>query len=213
MRIQSTATQVNTIRRARLTSLRLKGEVLPGAKAAGQFGGPAMVALRQSCAWLVAVGWKGEVHVKTGSPPGTDRSSGSQMAPKSRRVEVRAPIRAERQGNACGAKGGRKAEAEERGRCYKSRNRLLLGARTPAAKSARTRIGKLLACATGRQTSGGESWPPCVAACVLVERQNADWRAGCGRSACPVRREGRRKPMRRPYPLSKKACGLHRRWA
>jgi hypothetical protein len=30
--------------------------------------------------------------------------------PKSRRVEVRAPIGAQRQGNACGAKGGRKAD-------------------------------------------------------------------------------------------------------
>ena len=27
-----------------------------------------------------------------------------------------------------------------------------------------------------------------------------DWRAGCGRSARPVRREGARNPMRAPYP-------------
>ncbi|MFN0125721.1 MAG: hypothetical protein ACKV19_03425, partial [Verrucomicrobiales bacterium] len=29
---------------------------------------------------------------------------------------------------------------------------------------------------------------------------NADWRAGCGKSARPVRWEGRRNPMWRPYP-------------
>ncbi|MFZ3156285.1 MAG: hypothetical protein WA124_02140, partial [Smithella sp.] len=28
------------------------------------------------------------------------------------------------------------------------------------------------------------------------------WRAGCGKSASPVRREGRRKPMLCPYPYS-----------
>ena len=31
-------------------------------------------------------------------------------------------------------------------------------------------------------------------------KQLTDWRAGCGRPARPVRREGRLKPMRRPYP-------------
>jgi len=30
----------------------------------------------------------------------------------------------------------------------------------------------------------------------------ANWRAGCGKSASPVRREGARKTMRSPYPLS-----------
>ena len=32
--------------------------------------------------------------------------------------------------------------------------------------------------------------------------KTTDRRAGCGRSASPVRREGRCKPMRRPYPYS-----------
>ncbi|MGB6220589.1 hypothetical protein, partial [Haloferula sp.] len=34
---------------------------------------------------------------------------------------------------------------------------------------------------------------------VSVMEQTTDWRAGCGRSACPVRRGERRKPMRRSY--------------
>ncbi len=34
---------------------------------------------------------------------------------------------------------------------------------------------------------------------VSVTEQTTDWRAGCGRSACPVRRGERRKPMRRSY--------------
>ena len=33
----------------------------------------------------------------------------------------------------------------------------------------------------------------------------ANWRAGCGRSASPVRREGERKSMRSPYPYQLKA--------
>jgi len=32
------------------------------------------------------------------------------------------------------------------------------------------------------------------------EGETIDWRAGCGKSASPVRREGRPRPMRRPYP-------------
>jgi hypothetical protein len=34
------------------------------------------------------------------------------------------------------------------------------------------------------------------------EAETTDRRAGCGRSARPVRREGWRKPMRYPYPYS-----------
>ena len=30
--------------------------------------------------------------------------------------------------------------------------------------------------------------------------KTTNWRAGCGKSASPVRREGRRKPMRCSYP-------------
>ncbi|MFZ2657970.1 MAG: hypothetical protein WAX69_23770, partial [Victivallales bacterium] len=37
----------------------------------------------------------------------------------------------------------------------------------------------------------------------LDVRAIANWRAGCGKSASPVRREGERKPMRSPYPYRK----------
>jgi hypothetical protein len=33
-----------------------------------------------------------------------------------------------------------------------------------------------------------------------LEGKTTDWRAGCGRSARPVRREGEFKPMGSPYP-------------
>ena len=39
--------------------------------------------------------------------------------------------------------------------------------------------------------------PASLSACPL-RGKTTDWRAGCGRSASPVRREGR--PDRRPYP-------------
>jgi len=40
--------------------------------------------------------------------------------------------------------------------------------------------------------------------------KTTDRRAGCGRSASPVRREGRRKPMRRPYPYVRLRAGAIR---
>ena len=109
-RIQSTAIQVNMIRRARLMSLRGKGEVELTAETVG--------AVARSKHGDRATG----VCVVDGSR--LERGSGcedgrttwdrpefmAQMKrPKSRRVEVRAPIGVEKQGNACGAKGGRKA--------------------------------------------------------------------------------------------------------
>ena len=36
--------------------------------------------------------------------------------------------------------------------------------------------------------------------------KTTNWRAGCGKSASPVRREGRRKSMRRSYPYSVIKC-------
>ena len=41
-----------------------------------------------------------------------------------------------------------------------------------------------------------------------LEGQTIDRRAGCGRSASPVRREGRSKPIDLPYPYSAQAAGL-----
>src|SRR6516165_5111048 len=35
-----------------------------------------------------------------------------------------------------------------------------------------------------------------------------NWRAGCGKSACPVRREGWHNPMRHPYPY-RQAAEVH----
>src|SRR5580765_6728321 len=55
-------------------------------------------------------GWKCERR-KQGDPPGPERCSWSQ-GPKSRRAGVRASIVAGKQGNACGAKGCRKVEAQ-----------------------------------------------------------------------------------------------------
>jgi hypothetical protein len=37
--------------------------------------------------------------------------------------------------------------------------------------------------------------------------RTTDRRAECGRTACSVRREGRRKSMRRPYPYRNGVCG------
>ncbi len=37
--------------------------------------------------------------------------------------------------------------------------------------------------------------------------KTTNWRAGCGKSASPVRREGRRKPMRCSYPYRNKGIG------
>ena len=42
--------------------------------------------------------------------------------------------------------------------------------------------------------------PPPIASCYSPLGEIADWRAVCGRSACTVRREERRKPMRLLYP-------------
>ena len=109
MRIQSTATQVNTIRRARMTSLRLKGEVEPQERACGIIPRP--------------------------------RHGGQGIA-------VRVV--------------GRKRSFENLG---------LLSLK--------------------------QAWEELMS---LTKEQNADRRAVCGRAARPVRREGRRKPMRRPYP-------------
>jgi hypothetical protein len=102
MRIQSTATQVNTIRRSRLTSLRVKGEVEPGTDISGatrrsRHGGLGVTVgvvggsrLERGCAC------EDGRTLRIGHPPGC-------------RGEVRAPIVAEKRGNARGAKGGRKA--------------------------------------------------------------------------------------------------------
>lgn len=110
-RIQSTAIQVNTIRRTRLTSLRAKGEVVSEARAAGavsepRHGGPEAI-----------VSVVGGSRLEKGCACEDGRSTWSRpefrtlmRCPKNRRVEVRALIGAGKQGNAWGAKGGRKVD-------------------------------------------------------------------------------------------------------
>ncbi len=110
-RIQSTAIQVNMIRRARLTSLRLKGEVGLVARATGAVSRP------RDGGFEAIVSVVGGSRLEKGSACEDGRSTRKRSefralmrCPKSRRVEVRAPIRAEKQGNASGAKGGRKVD-------------------------------------------------------------------------------------------------------
>ena len=131
---------------------------------------------------------------KSGRPAWIDRW-------KQRRAGFRAIIVVKKRGNSRGVMGGRKAKADERERCHTVGTRLPDRARTPEAKSPHLNW-KLLADVTERQgqASGGESESPDTATSVLTMRQLADWRAVCGRSARPVRREGRRNPMRRSYP-------------
>ena len=150
--------------------------------------------MRRVCipVWLVIVCLRKRVHVKSGRPAWIDRW-------KQRRAGVRVIIVVKKRGNSRGAKGGRKAKADERERCHTVGTRLPDRARTPEAKSPHLNW-KLLADVTERQASGGESASPYTATSVLTMRQLADWRAVCGRSARPVRREGRRNPMRRSYP-------------
>ena len=104
-RIQSTATQVNTIRRLRGTSLLEKGEVEPN-EADSQSCWEAPGTIHGGTVAVVGVGGgsrlgKGSAS-EDGRAPGTDHPQGC-------RGEVRTLIVAEKQGNSCGAKGGRKA--------------------------------------------------------------------------------------------------------
>ena len=138
---------------------------------------------------------------KSGRPAWIDRWN-------QRRAGFRAIIVVKKRGNSRGAKGGRKAKADERERCHTVGTRLPDRARTPEAKSPHLNW-KLLADVTERQASGGESASPYTATSVLTMRQLADWRAVCGRSARPVRREGRRNPMRRSYPYLAFAVSRH----
>jgi hypothetical protein len=101
-RIQSTATQVNTIRRSRLTSLRVKGEVKPEIGILGATRRPRHGGLR------VTVGVVGGSRLERGGACEDGRTLRINHLLGCRR-EVRALIRAEKQGNSCGAKGGRKA--------------------------------------------------------------------------------------------------------
>ena len=103
MRIQSTATQVNTIRRTRLTSLLGTGEVKPGARASGAVLRPR----HGGCETGVCV--VGGSRLERGRVCEDRRSVGGGRS-QERPAEVRAIIVAEKPGNAGGAKGGRKAE-------------------------------------------------------------------------------------------------------
>jgi hypothetical protein len=93
-----------------------------------------------------------------GRPAGTGgefRTADSTL--EDRPVGVRAAIVAGMRGNARGAKGGRKAEAGERGGCQTSRYRLPVRARKPEAKPAPGH--RELACQHHRKAdAGGRSW-------------------------------------------------------
>jgi hypothetical protein len=102
MRIQSTATQVNAIRRSRLTSLRVKGEVKPGTDNSGATRRPRHGGLG------VTVGVVGGSRLGRGGACEDGRTLRKDH-PLGCRGEVRALIVAEKRGDACGAKGGRKA--------------------------------------------------------------------------------------------------------
>jgi hypothetical protein len=135
MRIQSTATTSEHDSASTIDEPASEGRSPPGAKANGgawrsRYGGRHAVVRVVGGSRLERGGGCEDGRTTRNRPEFTVR----EMHWKSRRVEVRAPIRAEMQGNACGAKGGRKAEAADRRRCYDSWNRLLHGARTPAAK-------------------------------------------------------------------------------
>ena len=84
---------------------------------------------------------------KSGRPAWIDRW-------KQRRAGFRAIIVVKKRGNSRGAKGGRKAKADERERCHTVGTRLPDRARTPEAKSPHPNW-KLLADVTERQASGG----------------------------------------------------------
>ncbi len=102
MRTQSTATQVNTIRRWPRTSLRLSGEVEPSAGADGEARVPRHGG---ACAASDVVGGsrlgRGGA-CEDGRPAGAGRW-------RQRPAGVRAAVGARKRGNARGAKGGRKA--------------------------------------------------------------------------------------------------------
>jgi len=139
MRIQSTATKVNMIRRARLTSLRANGEVGPVAGAIGAVSEPRHggfeAVVRVVGGSRLERGGACEDGIPTRNRP---EFMALNTRPKNRRVGVRAPIGAEKQGNACGAKGGRKAEASE-GRDAKRSGIDCLRARTPEARKPASR--------------------------------------------------------------------------
>lgn len=109
MRIQSTAAKANTIRHSRLTSLLEKGEVEPSVSALGVAWWP------RHGGQQAGVGVVGGSRLEKGRACDDRRSARTrpefmtQKRPKSRRVEVRALIGAEKRGNARGAKGGREA--------------------------------------------------------------------------------------------------------
>lgn len=138
-RIQSTATKVNTIRRARWTSLRGNGEVEPHV-AAWQSSWETTRSYRGGV--VVIVGVAGGSRLERGRAREDGRSTGIGSGPSApvvgaggaRPAEVRAPVVAKKRGNARGAKGGRKAEKGVRAWATNIPHRLLIRARTQETK-------------------------------------------------------------------------------
>jgi len=198
-RIQSTATQVNTIRRARLTSLLGKGEVEPGAEISGATWRPGHGG---RCVGVCVVGGS---RLERGGACEDGRSVRIGHW-KECLTEVRAIILAKKRGNSCGAKGGRKAETWDGRRSQAIRYRLLVRARTPKTKRSvpakRTCLREQLVIIDGREESlvrPLSCYPSSTRGNLLTGEPYV------GRSACPVRREGRRKPMRRSYLYRRRA--------
>jgi hypothetical protein len=142
MRIQSTATQVNTIRRLRLTSLLAKGEVEPEARTFGAMSVPKHDGID------VGVGVVGGSRLDRGHARKDGRSARKGRAfmvlsaRRTRLAEVRAIIVAKKRGNSRGAKGGRKAEIWTCCWAINIQHRLLLGVRTLKTEEVRPMVGK-----------------------------------------------------------------------
>ena len=149
-RIQSTAIQVNTIRRTRLTSLRVKCEVVLLARATGAVPEPGHGGFEAIVSVVGGSRLERGGACEDGRPAGAGRT-------EVRPVGVRAAIVAEKPGNAGGAKGGREVESTERGGGQTSRYRLPERARKPEAEARHRR--REVDCAHYRKAdAGGRSW-------------------------------------------------------
>ena len=128
------------------------------------------------------------------------------MQPKNRPSGVRAAIVAVKSGNADGAKGGRKWDRKRPAYSHTQRISIVPVARTCAAQcleeleepSTYAREAHDCHGLSLKAVEPSRAHVPWKSA--RAERETHDWRAGCGRAARPVRREERRKPMRRSYP-------------
>ncbi len=119
----------------------------------------------------------------------------------------RASIVAQKRGNARGAKGGRKVEAKDSTTGTQHRGSAPEGS-TRRRRSARwaeaSRSGPSACWQPWKRESTSTNQPErsMAASADLRRERTTNWRAGCGKSACPVRREGRPNPS--SLPLSRR---------